>query len=42
MRCQKPLDVAPSQFIIGAKKEGVEDGDDLDDDAQVCSCHVSM
>jgi hypothetical protein len=34
------LDVPPSQFIIGAKKEGDDDGGDLDDDAQVCSCHV--
>lgn len=37
---QKALDVPPSQFIIGAKKEGAEGGDDLDDDTQVCSCHV--
>ena len=29
----------PSQFIIGASKSG-DDGADLDDDAQVCSCHV--
>jgi hypothetical protein len=34
------LEVLPSQFIIGAKKEGDDDGGDLDDDAQVCSCHV--
>ena len=37
---QKGLEVPPSQFIIGAKKEGDDDGGDLDDDAQVCSCHV--
>lgn len=36
---KKPLDVPPSQFIIGSKKEGADDGNDLDDDAQVCSCH---
>jgi nitrite reductase (NAD(P)H) len=38
---QKALEVAPSQFIVGNKKEGADAGDDLDDDAQVCSCHVS-
>lgn len=36
---KKKLDVEPGEFIIGAKKEGEEDGGDLDDDAQVCSCH---
>ncbi|KAF9446723.1 nitrite reductase [Macrolepiota fuliginosa MF-IS2] len=36
---KKPLDVPPAQFIIGARKEGEGSGDDLDDDAQVCSCH---
>ncbi|KAL2016862.1 hypothetical protein VTK56DRAFT_2896 [Thermocarpiscus australiensis] len=36
---QKELDVPPSQLILGAKKEGEEDGDDLDDDTQICSCH---
>lgn len=36
---QKELDMPPSQLIIGAKKEGEEEGDDLDDDAQICSCH---
>lgn len=40
VREQKKLDVPPSDFIIGAKKEGEEDGGDLDDDAQICSCHV--
>lgn len=24
---------------MGAKKEGEDDGGDLDDDAQICSCH---
>ncbi|KAG9238632.1 putative nitrite reductase [Amylocarpus encephaloides] len=36
---QKQLDVPPSQFILGASKEGDEGGDDLDDDTQICSCH---
>lgn len=36
---QKPLDVPPSQFIIGSGKND-DNGDELDDDAQVCSCHV--
>ncbi|KAJ7594501.1 NADPH nitrite reductase [Mycena floridula] len=35
---KKILEVPPSQFIISDKKEG-NDGDDLDDDIQVCSCH---
>ncbi|KAJ6631137.1 NADPH nitrite reductase [Mycena sp. CBHHK59/15] len=35
----KALEVPPSQLITGAKREGAGDGDDLDDDAQVCSCH---
>ncbi|KAL9711883.1 hypothetical protein Ac2012v2_004956 [Leucoagaricus gongylophorus] len=34
---KKPLDVPPSQFIIGTRREG--EGEDLDDDVQVCSCH---
>jgi hypothetical protein len=38
---QKSLEVPPSEFIIGAKKEGTDNGEDLDDDTQVCSCHVS-
>jgi hypothetical protein len=34
--------VPPSQFIVGAAKGGAEDdGADLDDDTQICSCHVS-
>ncbi|KAM0788182.1 hypothetical protein ACM66B_001342 [Microbotryomycetes sp. NB124-2] len=36
---KKKLDVPPSEFIIGAKKDGEDDGADLDDDAQICSCH---
>ncbi|KAF8804920.1 nitrite reductase [Phlegmacium glaucopus] len=36
---KKALEVPPSQFIIGAKKEGADNGGDLDDDAQICSCH---
>ncbi|KAK0540952.1 hypothetical protein OC835_000379 [Tilletia horrida] len=35
----KPLEIPPSQLILGAKKEGEEEGADLDDDAQICSCH---
>ncbi|KAG9119852.1 hypothetical protein FRC07_004917 [Ceratobasidium sp. 392] len=37
---KKALDVPPSQFIVGsAKDEGDDDGADLDDDTQICSCH---
>ncbi|KAJ2896541.1 putative nitrite reductase protein [Zalerion maritima] len=36
---QKQLEMPPSQLILGAKKEGGDDGDDLDDDTQICSCH---
>jgi len=36
---KKPLDVAPSEFIVGKKSGGEDDGADLDDDAQICSCH---
>jgi nitrite reductase (NAD(P)H) len=35
---QKPLEVPPSQFIIG-KDSGDDDADDLDDNTQICSCH---
>ncbi|KAH9891345.1 nitrite reductase [Cubamyces lactineus] len=36
---KKALDVPPSQFIIGSRT-GLDDlGADLDDDAQICSCH---
>ncbi|KAG1716819.1 hypothetical protein ID866_341 [Astraeus odoratus] len=36
---KKAIDVPPSQFIVGSGNKGEEDGADLDDDAQVCSCH---
>lgn len=36
---QKELDIPPAQLILGVKKEGEDDGDDLDDDTQICSCH---
>ncbi|KZT68487.1 nitrite reductase [Daedalea quercina L-15889] len=36
---KKALDVPPSQFILGARKAGDDSGADLDDDAQICSCH---
>jgi nitrite reductase (NAD(P)H) len=36
---KKPLEVPPSQFILGATKEGDDDVDDLADDTQICSCH---
>merc|ERR1712230_255403 len=35
----KALDVPPSEFIIGASKDGEENADDLTDDTQICSCH---
>ncbi|KAL5084859.1 hypothetical protein Trisim1_011321 [Trichoderma cf. simile WF8] len=35
----KPIEKPPAEFIIGAAKEGEEEGDDLPHDAQVCSCH---
>ncbi|KAL1305359.1 hypothetical protein AAFC00_002254 [Neodothiora populina] len=35
---QKALEVPPSEFIVGANK-GEDDGDDLADDTQICSCH---
>ncbi|KAJ9619168.1 hypothetical protein H2203_008497 [Taxawa tesnikishii (nom. ined.)] len=35
---QKPLEVPPSEFIVGASK-GDDDADDLADDTQICSCH---
>lgn len=38
---QKALDVPPSQFILGAGSGKEDTGDDLDDDTQICSCHVS-
>ncbi|KAI1437113.1 nitrite reductase [Xylaria sp. CBS 124048] len=36
---QKELEIPPSQLILGAKKEGDDGADDLDDDTQICSCH---
>lgn len=36
---RQAIDKPPAEFIIGAKKEGEEEGDDLPDDAQICSCH---
>ncbi|KAL9103989.1 MAG: hypothetical protein Q9163_001009 [Psora crenata] len=36
---QKALDVPPSQFILGASKDGDDDGSDLTNDTQICSCH---
>ncbi|KAI1079945.1 nitrite reductase [Whalleya microplaca] len=36
---QKELDIPPAQLILGAKKEGDDGTDDLDDDTQICSCH---
>jgi nitrite reductase (NAD(P)H) len=36
---RKPLEVPPSQFILGASKEGEDDVGDLADDTQICSCH---
>ena len=36
---QKELEIPPSELILGAKKDGGEEGDDLDDDTQICSCH---
>ncbi|KAJ8119276.1 hypothetical protein ONZ43_g3741 [Nemania bipapillata] len=39
VKSQKELSIPPSQLILGAKKEGDDGGDDLDDDTQICSCH---
>ncbi|KIX04140.1 nitrite reductase [NAD(P)H], large subunit [Rhinocladiella mackenziei CBS 650.93] len=36
---KKALEVPPSQFIIGASKDGDDNADDLTDDTQICSCH---
>jgi nitrite reductase (NAD(P)H) len=35
----KPLEVPPSQFILGSKSGEDENADDLPDDTQICSCH---
>ena len=37
---QKALDVPPSQFIVGSRGGGEDSAEDLDDDTQICSCHV--
>ncbi|KAI2472905.1 nitrite reductase [Annulohypoxylon bovei var. microspora] len=39
VKSQKELDIPPAQLILGAKKEGDDGVDDLDDDTQICSCH---
>lgn len=35
----KPLEVPPGQLILGVQQKEGELGEDLDDSAQVCSCH---
>jgi len=35
---QKMLEMPPSELIVGAQK-GDDDGSDLSDDTQICSCH---
>ncbi|OIW24361.1 nitrite reductase [Coniochaeta ligniaria NRRL 30616] len=39
VKMQKELDVPPAELILGAKSDGADDGDDLADDTQICSCH---
>ncbi|KAI2626957.1 nitrite reductase [Hypomontagnella submonticulosa] len=39
VRNQKELEIPPAQLILGAKKDGDDGADDLDDDTQICSCH---
>lgn len=39
VKSQKELDMPPAELILGAKKDGADDGGDLDDDTQICSCH---
>lgn len=39
VKTMKELDIPPSQFILGSKKDSEDDGDDLPDDTQICSCH---
>ncbi|EGN92390.1 hypothetical protein SERLA73DRAFT_172962 [Serpula lacrymans var. lacrymans S7.3] len=36
---KKVIEVPPSELIIGSGKKGEDDGADLDDDTQICSCH---
>ncbi|KAF1995312.1 nitrite reductase [Amniculicola lignicola CBS 123094] len=38
VKTQKLLEIPPSELILGASK-GDDDGDDLPDDTQICSCH---
>lgn len=33
------IEKPPAEFIIGAKKEGEEEGQDIPEEAQICSCH---
>ncbi|EUC44625.1 hypothetical protein COCMIDRAFT_37533 [Bipolaris oryzae ATCC 44560] len=35
---QKPLEIPPSELIVGTQKDE-DDGSDLSDDTQICSCH---
>ncbi|KAL2871766.1 nitrite reductase niiA [Aspergillus lucknowensis] len=39
VKTQKPLEVPPSEFILGAQSGGDENADDLDESTQICSCH---
>lgn len=40
IKAGKPLEIPPSQLILGVpRKEGEEDGTDFDEAALVCSCH---
>ncbi|KAF9239853.1 hypothetical protein BU15DRAFT_87858 [Melanogaster broomeanus] len=36
---KKAIEEPPSKFILGSGSKGEEDGADLDDDTQICSCH---
>ncbi|KAF9509211.1 hypothetical protein BS47DRAFT_1377626 [Hydnum rufescens UP504] len=36
---KKTLEVPPSEFIVASANDKDDDGADLDDDTQVCSCH---
>lgn len=39
VKTMKELDVPPGELILGSKSGGEDNGDDLDDDTQICSCH---
>ncbi|KAI1823813.1 nitrite reductase [Xylaria intraflava] len=39
VKSQKELEKPPHELILGAKKDGDDGADDLDDDTQICSCH---